>query len=98
MIAPTLWDLPSAGHCQTWIKNNVKPLGFPFNQYFPFYILSLIAIINLLLCSRIPSYMDKSQCLNEENLNEDTANGIENKPGKITKITVGHFKQSDWLV
>ena len=51
-----------------------------------------------MLCSRIPSYMDKSQCLNEENPNEDTANGIEKKPGKTTKITVGHFEQNiDWL-
>ena len=42
--------------------------------------------------------MDKIQRLNEEISNEDTANRIENKPGKMTKITVGHFKQSDWLV
>ena len=93
MIAPVMvgstfsWSLTNI----KGIDDNVKPLGFPFNQYFPFFVLSLISIINAVLCSRIPSYLDKSQRSNNENLDGDSDNEIESKSGKIAKITVSYF-------
>ena len=73
------------------VKGNEKPLGFPLNQYFPFFMLSLIAILNAAICSRIPSYMDKSQRLDEDSLKDETKDESDIEPGKITNITVGHF-------
>ena len=93
MIAPILvgstfsWSLTNI----KGIEGNVKPLGFPLNQYFPFFVLSLIGIIGVVICSRIPSYLDKSQRLNEENLDDKTDNLIDLKCNKITHITVGSF-------
>ena len=93
MIAPILvgstfsWSLTNI----KGIEDNVKPLGFPFNQYFPFFLLSLIGIIGVVICSRIPSYLDKSQRLNEENLDHKTDDLVDLKCNKITHITVGSF-------
>ena len=69
----------------------MKPLGFPFNQYFPFFVLSVLSVINAALCSKIPSYLDKSQRLNDENLNNEKNKGIDLKSNKITNITVSRF-------
>ena len=92
MIAPTLvgstfsWSLTNI----KGIEDNVKPLGFPFNQHFPFFVLSVLSVINAALCSKIPSYLDKSQRLNDENLNKENK-GIDLKSNKITNITVSRF-------
>ena len=93
MIAPTMvgsifsWSLTNI----KGVEGNEKPLGFPLNQYFPFFVLSLIAILNAVLCSRIPLSMDKSKSINQVKLNDEEEDDIGISPGNITNITVGYF-------
>ena len=92
MIAPTMlgslfsWSLTNI----KGVEGNEKPIGFPFNQYFPFFVMSLIAIFNAVLCAKIPSYMDKSIPLKQDNEEEDAGK----YPGNITNITIGYFTPS----
>lgn len=93
MLAPTM-----VGSAFSWSLTNVKgvegnenPSGFPLNQYFPFFVLSLLAILNAILCSRIPSYMDQSQRLQKGATDEEDDTEDDISRGNITNITVGYF-------
>ena len=53
------------GHLFSWSLTNVKrveenkhPLGFPFNQYFTFFVISLFATVAALLTLKLPRQRD----------------------------------------
>ena len=58
MLAPTAF-----GSMYSWSMTNINgsphALGFPFNQYFVFYIQSLCAIFVALVCTGLPISMNK---------------------------------------
>ena len=81
------------GSTYSWSLTNVKgvegnehPLGFPLNQYFPFFLLSFLAILNAVLCSRIPSHINQRQRLQEE-INDDETKSRNH----VTNLTVRYF-------
>ena len=90
MLAPTMvgslfsWSLTNI----KGVKDNLNPLGFPLNQYFPFFILSFLAIVNAIIASRIPASLDSSIRKPKEE-KEDL-----DRPGNVTNITVGYFTPS----
>ena len=80
------------------VEGNEKPLGFPFNQYFPFFVLSILSIVNTIFASRIPLSLDTK--MSEKAPNPDDVivgengirdSGVDAFPGNVTNITVGYF-------
>ncbi|XP_057303046.1 uncharacterized protein LOC130642346 [Hydractinia symbiolongicarpus] len=62
-VAPTLF-----GSVFSWSLGNIKdvednenPLGFPFNQYFTFYLLSFLSIFNAFFATQLPKLIDRKQ-------------------------------------
>lgn len=93
MIAPTL-----VGSSYSWSLSNIKgiegnesSLGFPFNQYFPFFILSLGAILNCIGVSVLPRGLDE-RCQTDD---DDTIDATDSQPSNVTNITVSYFTPSD---
>merc|ERR1712080_51978 len=62
-IAPTLcgsiyaWSLKEIKH----VRGNVNPIGFPFNQFFVFFVLSLFCISIAIAAAFVPEKMNKKK-------------------------------------
>uniref|UniRef100_A0A7M5WZF7 Major facilitator superfamily (MFS) profile domain-containing protein n=2 Tax=Clytia hemisphaerica TaxID=252671 RepID=A0A7M5WZF7_9CNID len=101
MIAPSM-----VGTLLTWSLHNVEigtdnqngadhtnAMGFPFNHYFTFFVLSLIAFTNAIIAFWIPSTLDnrpsKQDFQNDCTCSEDSSGGFEDR--KVTDITVSFF-------
>ena len=73
MKAPTMvgsnysWSLTNV----TGVEGNEHPFGFPHYQYFPFFLLSFLVILNAVLCSRIPSHINQRQRLQEKDKEDE---------------------------
>ena len=93
MIAPIM-----VGSLFSWSLTNVKdvqsnknPLGFPFNQYFPYFFLSLLALSNAVVALKLPSSLDKRKPkkeINENVENDEKRTEREN----VIDITITYFK------
>jgi len=60
--------VPMTGSIFAWSLTNVKsatentdPLGFPFNQYFTFFVLGCFAILNTLFIYLLPESLDRKK-------------------------------------
>ena len=77
-IAPSLF-----GNVYSWSLTNIKgnpsnqhPKGFPFNQYFAFFMMSLVMLANVIAISRLPKSLNRSKIVFEDKLDEpDDRNG-----------------------
>ncbi|XP_057302259.1 uncharacterized protein LOC130636530 isoform X2 [Hydractinia symbiolongicarpus] len=65
MIAPLI-----VGSTYSWslknildVSSNYNPIGFPFDQHFSFYVLSMMAIFNSFLASKISPTLDKKKIM-----------------------------------
>lgn len=56
-----------------YVSTNTDPIGFPFNQHFAFYIVSLVFILSSIMASTISPTLDKSKII--------TASAEENESG-----------------
>ncbi|XP_057302264.1 uncharacterized protein LOC130636535 [Hydractinia symbiolongicarpus] len=68
MIAPLI-----VGSTYSWslknirdVSSNSNPIGFPFDQHFSFYVLSLMSILNSFFASRISTGLDKKKKVSPE--------------------------------
>ena len=79
MIGPTFlgsmysWSLTNVKE----VSENVNPLGFPFNQYFSFFMLSITAFLIAIPACRIPRSCDNKLILNVEIDGEKLKRNIE---------------------
>lgn len=88
-IAPSLF-----GSSYSWsltnikgIKDNKNALGFPLNQYFVFFLLSMTAFITAFIASKVPTSLNNIQP-DEVNSNCDEGG---NKSKKVTNISISYF-------
>jgi len=101
MIAPTM-----VGSLYSWsltnikgVEGNEKPLGFPFNQYFPFFVLSILSIVNAVMASKIPPSLDTKLVADPDGVTTVVDGGgeafsdneVNTSPGNVTNITIGYF-------
>lgn len=93
-IAPSLF-----GSMYSWslentkdVEGNDEALGFPFNQYFPFFMLSLVSILNAFFASQLSASMDHKKTVIEEEAKDYDSVDIDNNLMKTTRLTVSAFR------
>ena len=90
-IAPSLF-----GNVYSWSLTNVKknpsnqnPTGFPFNQYFAFFLMSLLMLANVIVISRLPKSLNSRKIVVADT--NDESGNINGQP-KTLSVTMNLIK------
>ena len=54
------------------VEGNKNALGFPFNQYFAFFVMSILSFINMIYVSQFPERLNRKRDIVDQKNTEST--------------------------